>query len=83
VAKTGQSLGERDTAQNTLTHVSKGRMPQIVRQCNGLGEVFVEAKRPRYGARYLRYFERVSEARSRMVALGEKQNLRLVFETPE
>jgi hypothetical protein len=58
-------------------------MAQIVRQSYGLCKVLVEAKRPRYRARYLCDFECVREARPGVVALREKKYLRLVFEAPE
>ena len=63
--------------------VTKRRMPEVVRERNGLGEIGVEAERagnvPGTGG----HFNRVREPRAEMIAGAAEKNLRLVFEPAE
>ena len=61
-AMLAQSLVER-----TLAGVTKGRVPDIVYQRKRLGQVGVQLQRIRKGARDLRNFHRVRQARAEMV----------------
>ena len=58
-------------------------MPQIVREGERLDERLVEPQRGCQRSRHLHDLERVREARARVVALGEDDDLRLPFEPPE
>ena len=45
--------------EHALARVAEGRMPEVVRERDRLGEVFVQAERARQRARDLRAFERM------------------------
>ena len=66
--------------QRALTGMAEGRMAEIVRQCQSLGQVFVEAKLPRQCASDLGHFQRVGQPGAVMIALVKDENLGLVLE---
>ena len=63
--------------------MTEGRMPQIVGQHDGLGKIFVQAKRTSDGARYLGNLDGVRKTGPVMVPLVVNENLRLVFQPTE
>src|SRR2546421_708435 len=69
--------------QHGLSDVPEGRMPEVVPERYGLGQVLVERERPGHGAGDPRRLERVREPGAVMVALGRDEDLRLVLQTPE
>ena len=71
------------TAQCVLTRMAEGSVPQIMAKRDGLGEILVEAERPRNGARYLGNFQSMREARAEMIALRRKEDLRFVRKPPK
>ena len=73
------ALVAREAAgQRALARVAERGVAQVVPERDGLGQILVEAERPRDGARDLRHLERVREARAEVVALGRQKHLRLV-----
>ena len=71
------------TAQCVLTRMAEGSVPQIMAKRDGLGEILVEAERPRDGARYLGNLQGMREARAEMIALRRKEDLRFVRKPSE
>jgi len=69
--------------QGVLPGMAEGRMAQIVAQGYGLGQVFVQAQGPGYGARYLGHFQGVGEAGAKMVAFGSDKDLGLMLQPAE
>ena len=69
--------------ERVLTRVPEGWMAEIVRQGQRFGEILVETKDAGDGARDLRHFEAVGEARPVVIALVIDENLGLVLQTPE
>ena len=63
--------------------VSKRRVTHIVAHANGFGQIFVQTQRARDGARNLRDFERVGEARAIVIEFGRNENLCFVLEAAE
>ena len=69
--------------EHLLADVAEGRVPEVVPEPDRLGQVLVEAERPRHGARDAAGLERVGEPRAVVVALGRDEHLGLVLEPPE
>ena len=69
--------------ERLLAGVAERRVPQIVPERDGLGQVLVQPERPRDGARDLRHLERVGEPGAEVVALGGQEHLRLVRQASE
>ena len=69
--------------QRALAGVTERRVPEVVRQGDGFGQVLVQAECARQGARHLRGLHRVRQARPVVVALVIDEDLGLVLETPE
>ena len=69
--------------ERALAGMTERRMAEIVGERQRLGEVLVDAKRPRNGAGDLRDFETMGEARAVMIALVIDEHLGLVVEPPE
>ena len=69
--------------QNHLSGMTERGMSQIVRQGNGLGEFFIQAKSARDGAGDLAHLYRVCQTRPVMIPLMIHKNLGLVFKPPE
>jgi len=59
-----------------LPRMAKGRMPEIVSQGYGLGEIFVKAEYPANPARNLRYLNAVCQAGSKQITFVVYENLR-------
>src|SRR5713101_4577077 len=66
--------------ERLLAGMPKGRMPQIVGEGDCLGEILIQAQRPRGGPRDLGDFQRVGQARAVVVSFGGDEHLRLVGE---
>jgi len=66
--------------QRILSGVSEGRMSQVMREANRLGQHLVEIERPGDRARDLRHLERMRQARAIVVALVVDEHLGLVRE---
>src|SRR5437868_4037195 len=66
--------------ERLFARMPKGRVAEIVRQRQGLGEVLVEPQHAGDGAGDLRHFEAVGQARPVMVALVIDKDLRLVLQ---
>ena len=66
-----------------LPIMSKWRMSQIVAQCNGFRQVFIQVQTAGNGPRNLRYFNGVSQTCPEMVPFRSQENLCLMHETAE
>ena len=69
--------------ERLLAGVAERRVPQVVPERDGLGQVLVQPERPRDGARDLRHLERVGEPGAEVVALGGQEHLRLMRQASE
>ena len=69
--------------QRVLAGVAEGRVAQVVRQRDGLHQVFVQVQRARRRSRQLRHLQRMREPRAEQVALVVDEDLRLVDQAPE
>ena len=77
------ALVAHQLAENALSRVTERRVPEVVRERDRLGEVFVQPQRTRDRTSDLRAFERMREAIPVVVALVVDEHLRLVLETPK
>ncbi len=68
--------------EGALARVAKGRVAQVMPEGDGLGEVLVQAQRPRDAASDLRHFERVREAGA-VVVPRARNTCGLRLEAPE
>ena len=71
------------SVERVLAGVAEGRVAEIMRERQRLGEVLVEPQRARQRAGDLRHLDRMREPRAVMVALVRHEDLRLVLEPPE
>jgi hypothetical protein len=69
--------------ERALAGMAERRVPEIVRECERLGEIFVDTERARDRPRNLRDFEAVGQPRAVMVALVIDKDLRLVVQPAE
>lgn len=69
--------------QRVLARVAEGRVAEVVRQRDGLDEVFVQPQLARDRAAELRHLQRMRQARAEQVAFVVQEDLRLVDEAPE
>src|SRR5215218_1990429 len=69
--------------EDGLAGVAEGRVAQVVAQPDRLGQVLVQAERPRHAARDAARLERVREPGAVVVALRGDEDLRLVLQAPE
>jgi len=63
--------------------VAEGRMAEVVREAQGLGQIFVEPERTGDRPPDLRHFDAVGEPNAEMVSVGSDEYLRLVAEAAE
>jgi len=63
--------------QRTLSGVPKWRMADVMNQGQRLGQVFMQAKRSRSGARYLRDLDGVGKPTAKVVRSATGEHLRL------
>ena len=66
--------------QGVLARMAKRRMPQIVGQGAGFGQILIHVQRPRQGPGDLGHFQRMGQARAIGVAFMSDENLRLFLE---
>ena len=64
--------------ERILASMAEGRMANIVRQAERLGQILVDAERPRNRAADLRHFKAVRQPDAEMIAIGREKYLRLV-----
>ena len=76
------AVGER-RGQRILAGMAERRMAEVVSEAQRLGQVLVEAERPRHRAADLRDFEAVGQADPEMVAVGRDEHLGLVAQAAE
>ena len=69
--------------QHFFAGMSEGRMPQVVRERNRLGQVFIQPERARDSAADRCHLDRVGQTRPQMIAGAVQENLRLVFQAAE
>ena len=72
-----------ELVQCALPCVAKGRVAQVMRQADGLGQVFVQAQSAGDGAGDLRHLQRVGQPGAVEVALRREEDLRFLLEPPE
>src|SRR5882724_5566218 len=58
-------------------------MPEVMRQCDALGQILIELQRAGDAAADARHFHRVRQARAEVVARAVEEDLGLVFEPTE
>ena len=66
--------------QRVLTAVAKGRVAEIMRQCDGFGQVFTERQAARHGTADLRHFKTVRQPGAEQIAFMIHEHLGLVFQ---
>src|ERR1700683_4254585 len=76
-----QTVGAHGGIQRLFARVAEWRMAEIMHERERFGEIHVECKRSRDGARDLRYFDGVSEPVAKVVRITARENLRLIFES--
>ena len=69
--------------ERVLAGVAEGRVAEVVRQRQRLGEILVEAERAGERAGDLRHLDRMGQAGAVVVALVEDEDLGLVLEAAE
>ena len=72
-----------DFIQHMFPCMSKGRMPQIMSQRNGLHQVFIQPQRLCNGAGILGYFQGMGQSGTVMISPGRQKHLRLVLQPAE
>ena len=75
--------GRHGRRQRPLAGMPEGRMAEVVRQRQRLGQVLVQPQHAGDGAGDLRHLQAVGQPRAVMVALVEHEHLRLVGEAAE
>ncbi len=75
-------IGER-ALQRILARMAEGRVADIVRQAERLGQVLVQPQRARDRPADLRHFQAVGQPDTEMVAIGRHEDLRLVTQPSE
>ena len=70
----------QQAVERAFPDMAERRMPQIVPQGGGFGQVLVEAQAARQRAGHLGYLQRMGQAGAVMVAHGSEKHLRLVFQ---
>jgi hypothetical protein len=69
--------------EGILAGMPERRVPEVMRQGQRLGEVFVEAERPGQGPGDLAHLDRVRQSGAEVVALMVDEDLRLMLQAPE
>ena len=69
--------------ERVLARMAEGRVAEIVREGQRLGEILVQPQRAGQGAGDLRHLDGVGQARAEMIALVVDEDLRLVLQPPE
>src|SRR5215471_702496 len=79
VVETGSVLTHQ-RVEAAFTRMAKWRMADIVNQCERLGEICIQIKRLRDGARYLCDLKGVRQAIAKVIGIARGEDLRLRFE---
>ena len=66
--------------QHALARVPERRVPEVMPEGDGFGQLLVEPEHLRDGARNLRHLERVGQSRAVVIALWREEHLGLVLE---
>ena len=69
--------------QRVLARMTEGRMPEVMRQRDGLGQVFVESQRAGDRTCNLGHLDRMSQTCTKEVSLMIDEDLGFVLETAE
>src|ERR1700722_8604220 len=69
--------------ERILPRMAEGRMAEVMRQCEGFGEVLIEPQGSCERTGDLRDLDRMGEARAKMVPFMVKKDLRLVRQAPK
>ena len=77
------AVARHEAVECLLAEVAEGRMAEVVRERDRLGEVLVEAERAGEGPRDAGDLHRVGHAGAVMIAGAIEENLRLVLEAAE
>ena len=77
------AAARHQAVQRFLARMPEGRVAEIVRQRDSLGQVLVERERPRDGPAHRGDLDRVRKPGAQMVAGAVEENLRLVLQPPE
>src|SRR6185503_6092457 len=72
-----------ETCKRNFTGMPKGGVAQIVRETNGLHQIFVAAQSTRERSSNLSNFEGMREARPKVIAFVVDEDLGLIFEAPK
>ena len=72
-------FGAHQLIDHTLARVTERRMPKVVTETDGFGEILVESQPPRHGAADLRHFKSVSETGAVMIAAAGQKHLSFIF----
>ena len=72
-----------DSVESPLPRMAERGVPQIVAQGDRLGQILIQAQRPRDGTGDLGYLEGMGQAGTVMIPFGRQENLRFVLETAE
>ncbi len=83
VAEAAEAALAQQLVERLLAGVAERRVADVVAERDRLGQILVQAQRPRDPARDPGRLERVREPRAEVVALGIDEDLRLVAQTPE
>jgi len=75
------TLPGHQAVERSFPGMAKRRVPKIVRQRDGLGEVLIEPQGARNRARDLSGLHRVGQTRAEIISLVVDENLSLVLET--
>ena len=71
------------TVERVLPRMAKRCVAQVVRQRNGLDQVFVQLQRPRDGTAQLRHLQRMRQAGAEQVTFVVQKHLRFVHQPAE
>ena len=77
------AVAAQAAVESALSRVAKGRMADIVNQCERFGEIFVEAERAGGSACYLGDLNGMGQAASEVVGSAAGEHLRLTSQTAE
>ena len=69
--------------QRIFPGMSEGRMAQIMRKRQRLGQILIQAQKSRDGPRNLRHFNGMGQARAEMITFVIDKHLRLVLQAPK
>ena len=77
------AMFEHRRLQRILARMAEGRVADVVREAQRLGQIFIEAQRAGDAAPDLRDLDAVRQADAIMIAVGGDEHLRLVAQTAE